>query len=419
MRPIDHLLAVLGCPLAEDEAIAQLMSMSRTECVAQLEQWLLRLCELNPSTQFDERVSDGAHLFGRLRTNGETSSVAFRFIDEKDLVAFAGAERPAAAARVAESDITVVCIVADPGQPDVSESTSALVASAGEVAPHMIVMEPAWLTAAVVLQSKPFSFEAVEWAGSGRVSPTPYFERSAPADDRGPIVTRVQSSLRTAVGSAMLLEPHSLAEKVMAGRPDVEEGEGDIFLATTYLPPVTQSVSAIARYYAKIAGDPTTVLSLVRQRQDAQRAGWIRHVGRFRRYELLDRQQLEEYFLAPEYYQMRLTPDEIDEQVENWISLFDYDNYVVALVPDAIDIAFSLRGSRVHLRGDRRNKSEPRPGRVNGLVLRDERLAAEFLRESWTLLEGTEQEFRDKAFIKGWVRNAADVYRRLCTKSPS
>jgi hypothetical protein len=419
MRPIDHLLAVLGCPLAKDEAIAQLISMARTECIAQFEQWLLRLCELNPSAQFEELLSDDVHVYGRLKTNGETSSVAYRFIDEKDLAAFAEAEGPAAAAGVAGSDITVVCIVADPGKPDVVENTCALVASAGEVAPHMIVMEPAWLAAAVVRQSKPLSFEAVEWAGEGRVSPAPYFDRSSPADDRGPVVTRVRSSLRTAVGGAMFLEPHSLAEKVMAGRPDVEEGEGDIFLATTYLPPVTQSVNAIARYYAKIAGDPTTVLSLVRQRQDAQRAGWIRHIRRFRRYELLDRQQLEEYFLAPEYYQMRLTPDEVDEQVENWIGLFDYDNYVVALVPDAIDIAFSLRGSRVHLRGDRRNKSEPRPGRVNGLVLRDERLAADFLRESWTLLESTEQEFRDKAFIKGWVRNAADVYRRLATRGRS
>src|SRR5205807_757829 len=119
---------------------------------------------------------------------------------------------------------------------------------------------------------------------------------------------------------------------------------------------------------------------------------------------LVDRQQFEEYCAEPDYYQMILTPEELDEQIENWINLFGVESYRVALSPEAVDIPFTLHGRSVDVRGDRRNRSEPRPGRLSGLRLRDERIAEEFRREAWSLMQMTEPSFKDKDFIASWAR---------------
>jgi hypothetical protein len=153
------------------------------------------------------------------------------------------------------------------------------------------------------------------------------------------------------------------------------------------------------------------VRELVDARQDAEIAAWKAQVADFQYILVIDRQQLEEYCSEPDYYQMILTPDELDEQVENWISLFSASSYRVALSPEPIDIPFTLQGQSVDLRGDRRNRSEPRPGRLSGLRLADERIAEEFRREAWSLMQMTEVAFKDKDFIAPWIGALARGYR--------
>jgi hypothetical protein len=92
--------------------------------------------------------------------------------------------------------------------------------------------------------------------------------------------------------------------------------------------------------------------------------------------------------------------------------MLENENLSVAMCPEAVDIPFQLVGDVVEIRGDRRNKSEPRPGRVNGVTVTDERLVEELRREASSLLQLTEPQFKDKVFIGTWVEWLASNYRK-------
>jgi hypothetical protein len=149
---------------------------------------------------------------------------------------------------------------------------------------------------------------------------------------------------------------------------------------------------------------------LIRERYLWERQQFEEHIQNHRRIDVIDRGVLQEYFRAPEYYQMLLTVDELRSQIENVISLLEFDNYTMCLCPESIDLSFDLRGRQLRIRTDRRNKGQPRQGRVSSLNFTNPALAEVFEREFWTLFRMTEPEFKDKAYIRQWLVNEASRY---------
>lgn len=266
--------------------------------------------------------------------------------------------------------------------------------AASKRASQCLVMEPSWSAALLVEQMKPL-FMPSRAAGNGAA----YFERKAGAN--AVTISRTQSRLQLMLGSVAEL-PRSFSERWLQ-LEQVEFFKGDILLCTTFPPPFVHSWSVIERFYQNTGATEETI-GLVRRKHDWEREVWEAHISEFRRVDILDRGVLEEYFQAPEYYQMLITREELRKQVENWLSLLmSHENYILCLSGEAVDLPFEIRGSEVRIRADRRNKGEPRSGKIDGIVLNDPRLAGIFEREFWSMYRSTEKRFKNKTSIAGWM----------------
>jgi hypothetical protein len=169
------------------------------------------------------------------------------------------------------------------------------------------------------------------------------------------------------------------------------------------------SPSAVQRFH-KTRNVESSLLSLVREKGDREIVIWKEHVRRFKRIDIIDRSSLDEYLASPEYYQMPLTPDELYEQFAQIITLLEYDNYSLCLTPEAIDLSYELRGQNVRIRTDRRNKGEPRIGRISGVTIVDAGMAEIFAREFWSLFRATEPDFKSKDHVKEWLQGRVYAY---------
>ena len=412
MRGQEQVLASLVCPKAGDTAIEQMLDMSGDEVLAQLAGWLDGVKTLNPDLNLvtETPTKGDTHLMGAFSHEGGSRTVCFNLIAGDLLAGCSTQDDLEALVEAHDADVMVAAVMSSREDPVHLDAEDRLIAAAGSPAPRWIVMESGWLAAAVVLRAKPFVHNRVRDDNQGV---EPYFTEHS--SDATPALRRVSGSTRRSL-DAVRLEPRSLPEKVreLSLRADVPGV--DTTVVTTFLPPETHSPAALTRYYAR-GRDVEMASRLIAARQAAERGVWEKHVSDQDALLILDRQQIEEYFEWPEYYQMRLTPDELDEQVGNFSSMLQYERFSVAFCPEAVDIPFSITGDVVEIRGDRRNKSEPRPGRVNGMSISDATVVDELRREAGSLLQATEPQFRDKTFILWWMEWLAGNYRRTWERS--
>src|SRR4029077_2785176 len=182
-----------------------------------------------------------------------------------------------------------------------------------------------------------------------------------------------------------------------------------IFLCTTFLPPVTHSENAVVRFYRGY-GISDESLGVVRQKANWELEEWKRHIAKYQRIDIVDRFTLEEYFAAPEYYQMPLEPEELSEQLAKLMELLTFENYSICLTPEAVDLCYEIRKPEVRIRTDRRNKGQPRMGKITELALQDLRLAEMFEREFWSTFRSTESRFKDKTQVIKWCEERVKKY---------
>jgi hypothetical protein len=211
--------------------------------------------------------------------------------------------------------------------------------------------------------------------------------------------------------------PPGTGEKLRTLRA-MEAQQRTALLCTSYLPPVTHSLTALLRYARQFGTTPES-LQVVREKLARERALWQLHISRSKRYDIIDRQALVEYLQAPEYYQMPLTREELEEQAANVLQLLENPNYELCLTPRTVNIAFEVRGEQLQIRTDRRNKGEPRLGQVNHLVIAEPGVAESFQQEFWSLYRATEPEFRSKAHIKEWLGTRVSGYRGPESATPA
>jgi hypothetical protein len=408
----DYVLALWAVPLA-DVGVTPLISADN-EPLAQFAAWLQRLQEVDTSVRFDVEQLESLRDWMLVRVDGrERGVVGVTCLRESALHGDHGqlTERLISDRHRLGADIVVAALAVDETDDELRALADGFAAASVVRSAEMLVMEPRWLAALTVERLKPLLIDNPMRLGTG--SPVPYFEigdsSAAPAGARAIEIGRVVSS------------PRSLASEVVDDtgliRPKLREAQsvapyaGTVMLCTTFLPPVTQSLSAQLRFYERYGSTPEA-LAVVKERMNIERDGWREHIETHRRIDIIDRGQVDEYLAAPEYFQMPLKPAELEEQLRNFDEMLAWPNYELCLTPEAVDLPFEIRGTEVRVRTDRRNKGEPRQGRIRNLTLREPAIVESFEREFWTLYRHTEAQFKDKGFIREWVGDRMARYKR-------
>jgi nucleotide-binding universal stress UspA family protein len=400
----EQVAALLAAPLAPPALTAELVAADLDHHVEALQGWLARAADLSPDFRYARSKEQPAGGFRIETRTAPRGSVCFRLAGGPELER--GSERLVKDTLSEHDDDLIVLVLCSNSElPETQRYVTACLQIARTVGrDRLIVVEPDWAAALLVERAKPLVPGDLDRAS--RLAPTPYFDAG---DARGSNGVRIRRTEPSPVVSA--LTDKGLARDRLQRTQAVETPSGPIYLCTTFLPPITHSQRAVKRFYRHQGGTKTTLEHLT-ARHHVERDTWLRHIADYRRVDVIDRAQLEEYLSAPEYYRMPLTPRELREQIKNLEELLAHDNYVLCLTPEAIDIPFEIRGDEVRIRTDRRNKGQPRQGRIANIVLRDPSIRDAFEREFWSAFSQTEYEFIDHASILKWLRERATRYSR-------
>jgi hypothetical protein len=286
----------------------------------------------------------------------------------------------------------------------------------------VVAIPDSWAAAMTVEHMRPLLFSQTSAADrwrSGPVSTSPYFAEDAEADlDSAGLGIGRSSSRARSLSNILAEDTTAYEERLRNLKQEMVPVEGTVLLASVFLPPVTHCEDAVERFYSRTFGARDESLQLIRERYIWERHQFEEHIRRFRRIDIIDRGTLREYLRAPEYYQMPLTVDELRCQIDNVLDLLSYENYLMCLCPESIDMSFELRGGRLRIRTDRRNKAQPRQGRVSSITFDRPAIAEIFEREFWTLFRLTEAEFKNKSHVMDWLVTEAAYYQReLCARA--
>lgn len=406
----DYVLALWSAPLA-DAGVTPMIGVDG-EPLEQFASWLQRLQEIDSSVRFEVEPAKSQRDWLLVRVNGrERGMVGVACIDEaalrgnhERLISQLSATRLRFGA-----DVVVAALAVDETDEELRGFVDGFHRAARVYSTEMLVMEPRWLAALTVERLKPLLIDNPGRLGAG--SPVPYFEAGAATSSgaRAVEIGRVPASPKS-MTSEVVGDSGLVAAKLRETR-SLAPYAGTMMLCTTFLPPVTQSLAAQLRFYERYGSTPEA-LDAVRERMSLERETWRQHIEKYRRIDIIDRGQVDEYLAAPEYYQMPLTPPELEEQLQHFEEMLAWPNYELCLTPEAVDLPFEIRGSEVRVRTDRRNKGEPRQGRIRNLALREPAIVESFEREFWTLYRHTEEQFKNKAFIGDWMRDRVARYKR-------
>lgn len=239
---------------------------------------------------------------------------------------------------------------------------------------------------------------------AGRLGSSPHFEGVPGAMASRVDITHTQFPPAFLIGA----DPGLFRQKLSAltKRPPAN---GTIMLATVFLPPITHSPTAVARFY-EFFGASEETLDLVKARADLERDNWFRHIRQHRRIDVVDMGQVEEYLASPEYFQLPLTSEELVDQVERLVELLSEPNYELRLTRDAIDIPFELAPGEVRIRSDRRNKGQPRQGRIATISFHAQTTIDVFETEFWQLYRASEPSLDTPEALASWFRARAESY---------
>jgi len=397
----DYLLGVLSAPLSDKAVTRRLADLTVEGWAGAFEGWLNEVVSLNPKLvlrkdprrcQSDwlvfECIAPYPGVVGVLFLDRGRLDAGFSSDDISKEGTALGVTHP----------IFVLCV-------DITDASSETrifeIVAALEQIPNSLVIEPTWATALLIEHMVPLL-----GAGSGVGDGFQYFSNAALPD--GVSVRRARVPLQSMYG-AVIDEPGTFAQKFRQLQTE-DQFDGTILLATTFLPPISHSVTAIKRFYSSYGVTENTI-GLIAEKSAWEHQQWERHIRKGRRIDLFDKAQLEEYFEAPEYYQMSLTIEELNEQLTNVLRLLRFDNYSVCITSEAIDLSYEIRGSEVRIRTDRRNKGQPRSGRISGLVFNDSAMTEVFEREFWSMYRLASPEFKNKEYIAEWLTGRISKYK--------
>ncbi|MFL6314543.1 MAG: toll/interleukin-1 receptor domain-containing protein [Terriglobales bacterium] len=398
----DHILSNLSVPLGDPEMSRGFASMSVDETVQAFSHWWLKVqADFERSLPKTKQLQNLKQWLLFRRSSKESEIVAFRFLMQDELLG-----SPETICDLLEGeiksdhvDLFVFALCADETLPEVKERVQACADSCRHRT-NRLVMEPTWIATIVIESLKPLLWTKSEKPGAS------YFDQQAIS---GPFVIRRFSGETKMLMGEVVSDPGYFLTRFRELQ-NAPHYDGPIYMCTTFLPPVTHCIEAVARFYQSYGTAPQN-LDAVREKSRWEQERWENHVRKHRRIDIIDRFVLEEYFAAPEYYQMPLSADELQSQLVQLKHLLTFDNYSLCLTPEAIDLCYELRGTEIRIRTDRRNKGQPRTGRISELILTDHRLAEVFSREFWTVFRATETEFKQKAHILEWCEERIKQYR--------
>jgi hypothetical protein len=383
-------------PLSEIEVTRILSEKSIHECVSSFREWLLKSSFLNNRFQYVNPYiskTNKQQLYIKVKSPYK-GRIGFRFLDTAEIINHSEdfAQYFLEERKNDLLDLLVIFLCVDESKSEIECIVRKIFQNLPEINKHLLVLEPTWTSAILVEKMLPI------------FSNNDLSSDSNPKSSNLVLIKKESSNLKTILGT-VIDDPGTYSRKLRLLRKE-EAFEGTVFLCTTYLPPITHPTVVAERFYQSI-GTSKETLKLIRERADWEKNSWLEHIRNHQRFDIIDRHSLEEYFAAPEYYQMPINRDELSEQLKNMSELLNHDNYKLCLTPEAIDIPFEIQGKEVKIRTDRRNKGQPRVGRITGIVLNDQRTQEMFEREFWTLFRLTEPEFKEKNYIEKWLKERA------------
>jgi len=275
---------------------------------------------------------------------------------------------------------------------------------------EILVVSPEWATSIAIEQLRPLLFNEQIIDDTAAA---PYFEGGAEDVLGAEGINVRRSSRRMSMLSGSIEEDRpNFEEKLRDIKRSFGPIEGSVLLASVFMPPITHSQDAVRRFYDnRNQGLSEQDEALIHERYTWEHRQFEEHIEQYQRIDVIDRAVLSEYLSAPEYYQMPLTVHELRAQINNVIAMLEHDNYTLCLCPESVNISFELRARELRIRSDRRNKGEPRQGRVTGLAFEAASLVEVFEREFWTLFRSTEPEFKAKDFVADWLVKTAARYQ--------
>lgn len=298
-------------------------------------------------------------------------------------------------------DAVVLCLIGDETDPETAREVERLLDHAPSF-PELLIIEPRWLAAIVIEHLKPLLSQSQPRVVATTVGAPTHFAVDEDDTEASFAIRYVDGQFQSVALSSIEDDPGGYVSKVSRLHRETLFA-GTVLLCTTFLPPVTFCHSAVLRFYRE-RGASAAALRLVEEKLAVEKSLWSQHVESYRRLDIYDRETVGEYLSAPEYYRMPLTKSEVKAQIGNFIDLLERPNYQVYFAPEPVDIAFEIRGSEVRIRTDRRNRGEPRAGRISSLKLNSSSLARSFEREFWRIAQATEPEFSVKENIIKWLR---------------
>lgn len=404
----DYLLSILSAPLSDPDLTSLLAHRNEESRVSALTSWLLKVQQIHPALRYELSLPETQAGWVILNLDSPYSGkVGLRFVEQKELLdALASLpERMAEEGAQYGLDLIVLAICADEMNPEVNNAIEQCWNSSRTRSDELLILEPSSVAAIILEQIKPIITD--QKGRSGLDSASAFFVEPPGSLPDNISVRRFQPLL-----GAVMDEPGTFSQRWRELQKE-KIFEGPILLCSTFLPPATHSSKAVERFYESYFGATNETLKLIKKKIKWEREIWEKHVKKYERYDIIDRRLIEEYFAAPEYYQVPLTVEELQEQLASIIELLKYDNYKLCLTPEAVDISYEIRGSEVRIRTDRRNKGQPRLGRISGLILSEPRMADIFEREFWSMYRQTEPEFKDKKEIAAWLTVLANKYKEI------
>lgn len=385
----DFLISVLSVPISDLEITKDLFDRDLTWQMDRLEKWLNDVKDANNRFEFKllTRIPQKPITSIEL-TKPYKSNIHFRFISGEEMNSTIDLYK--SLKKEIDSykpDFTIFLVVSETksqkGQKNFIEFEDLI----QSISDNILIIEPEWAAAFLVEGLKPIAGLA-----NDKLNFTSYFDHF---DSKKDVITirrteeRLQFLIESSTDSVTPIQKKNTYT-------------GTTLLCTTFLPPVTYSVNALQRFYKNVGVTDTTLKAII-DRSKREFENWCDSVSKQRRYDIIDRNQLIEYFNVPDYYQMILTRDEVDEQIDNLKKLLNYENYSLCLTPEAVDIAFEIQKPKIRIRPDRRNRAIPRPGRISKIEINDEAISEIFEKEFWNKFRLTEPEFKEKQFLKGWI----------------
>lgn len=409
----NYLLSILSVPLSDSKLTAILSQRDLNSCIASLEEWLVKVQQLHPSFQY-EIIPPNGHV-GWLILEVQSpyeGRVGFRFVDQNSLSSERSISRKALDENVTLGlSLVILVLCADETQAKVMKAIEECWDQTQKLGDDIIMMEPSWVSAIIIEQLKPIVADHKN--RNPALTPTSYFSEPDAVASNDIQVRHVQTRYQSLLG-AVTDEPGSFPQKWRDLQKESVFG-GTILLCTTFLPPVTHSPTAVERFYRSFGATDETC-ALIRAKTKWEVDVWRKHIKSHQRIDIIDRGQVEEYFSAPEYYQMPLSTDELQEQFSNILKLLAYDNYQICLTAEAVDLSYEIRGTEVRIRTDRRNKGQPRLGRISGVAFNAPHMVDVFEREFWSMYRLTEPEFKDKKYISKWLEGLVAKYKGAVEK---